>query len=75
MSDSVFTVYACCPDCNGVVGRLTAPDEADARRDETVITDAGFRPYVTGPGATTRYDAGYRLSASCAHSHVFEVTE
>lgn len=72
MSDTHYTVYACCPVCMGVVGILTAPDEADSRRDEVVVTDAGFRPYVTGPGATTAYLVGYKLVEGCAHAHVFQ---
>lgn len=67
-----YTVYACCPLCKGVVGQLSAPDEADSMRDETVVTDAGFRPYVTGPAAKKQYPAGYKLVAGCAHSHEFQ---
>ena len=70
---SAYTTYACCPTCKGVVGLLTAPDEADSRRDEAVVTEAGFRPYVTGPGATKQFPVGHKLNTGCAHSHVFEV--
>lgn len=55
------------------MGVLTAPDEADSRRDEVTVTDAGFRPFVTGPGAKARHSVGHKLKADCAHSHEFEV--
>ena len=71
MSDS-STVYACCRACKGVVGVIVAADgEIPAAQGR--VTDAGFRPYVTGPGAETHYPPGYKLSASCRLPHEFEV--
>lgn len=52
---------------------LTAPDETDSKRDEVTVVDAGFRPFVTGPGATARYAVGYKLKADCGHSHDFPI--
>lgn len=73
MSDPVFRMYACCPSCKGVVAVWAVASAGAAAERGMMVTAAGCRPYVTGPGAQTAYSAGYRLSASCRQSHVCEV--
>lgn len=67
MSDPNWIVYGTCPTCHGIVSASPVLTDTEKAATSERIRQAGFLAYPVNQGKV--FEVGYRLKASCSHSH------